>query len=48
MTTWNYRVGTYLFSYKKNFKDNKKLSKLKDERLFCIISVNIFINLLVF
>lgn len=38
--TWNYRIGTKVFSYKEKFKDiNKKLANRPDQRLFSIIEV---------
>lgn len=37
--SWNYRIGTHLFSYKEVFVDNPKLAKRKDQRLFSIIEV---------
>jgi len=36
--TWNYRIGTYIFSYKERFPDNKKMWEIPDERMFCLIS----------
>lgn len=39
MTSWNYRLATYMFSYKKTFPDNPKIWEYKDERLYKIISV---------
>jgi len=38
--TWNYRIGTKLFSYKKEFTGkNEKLATFPDVRLFSIIEV---------
>lgn len=38
--SWNYRIGTYMFSYKETFKDNSpKLAEMEDQRLFSIIEV---------
>lgn len=37
--SWNYRIGTHLFSYKEVFVNNPKLAKRKDQRLFSIIEV---------
>jgi len=37
--SWNYRVGTHVFSYKKVFTSNPKLAEMKDERLFSMIEV---------
>lgn len=37
--SWNYRIGTHVFSYKKTFVNNPELAKHKDERLFSIIEV---------
>ena len=36
--SWNYRVATYMFSYKKTFSKDNQLSKREDERLFKICS----------
>jgi len=37
--SWNYRIGTHVFSYKKAFVSNPKLAEMKDQRLFSIIEV---------
>jgi hypothetical protein len=40
--SWNYRIGTKLFSYKKEFEGkegNEKLAAMPDERLFSVIEV---------
>ena len=37
--SWNYRIGTFLYSYKDTFPDNPILSKKKDKRMFSIIEV---------
>lgn len=38
---WNYRIGTKLFSYKKEFEGkNEKLADRPDERLFSVIEVH--------
>lgn len=38
--TWNYRIGTKVFSYKKKFEEkNKDLAKFPDSRLFSIIEL---------
>ena len=37
--SWNYRIGTYVFSYKETFPNNPKLAENEDERLFSIIEV---------
>lgn len=37
--SWNYRIGTHVFSYKKAFVNNSKLAEMKDQRLFSIIEV---------
>lgn len=37
--SWNYRIGTHVFSYKQVFTDNPKLADQKDSRLFSIIEV---------
>ena len=37
--SWNYRVCTHMFSYKKAFVNNTKLAENKDERIFAIHSV---------
>jgi len=37
--SWNYRIGTHVFSYKKAFVNNPKLAEQKDRRLFSIIEV---------
>jgi len=37
--SWNYRIGTHVFSYKQVFTNNPKLAKMKDQRLFSIIEV---------
>ena len=37
--SWNYRIGTHVFSYKKAFVNNPKLSKMEDQRTFSIIEV---------
>lgn len=38
--TWNYRIATKLFSYKKEFEGkNEKMSEFPDERLFYVIEV---------
>ena len=37
--SWNYRVCTHVFSYKKAFTNNPKLSKMEDQRLFSIEEV---------
>ena len=37
--SWNYRIGTKIFSYKETFPDNDILSKHEDQRLFSIIEV---------
>lgn len=39
MNTWNYRLATYMFSYKKTYPDNPKMWDFKDERMYKIISV---------
>jgi hypothetical protein len=37
---WNYRIGTKLFSYKKEFEGkNEKMANFPNERLFSIIEV---------
>jgi hypothetical protein len=37
--SWNYRVCTHVFSYKKTFVNNPKLAEMKDQRLFSICEV---------
>ena len=37
--SWNYRICTHLFSYKKAFVNNKKMAENKDVRIFAIHSV---------
>ena len=38
--SWNYRIGTEIFSYKKTFEGkNEELAKHPDTRLFSLISV---------
>lgn len=37
--SWNYRIGTHLYSYKETFPDNPILSKKRDQRMFSIIDV---------
>jgi len=37
-STWNYRIGTYMYSYKAHFPDSPKFQEKEDERLFCVIS----------
>lgn len=38
--TWNYRIGTKMFSYKETFKKiNKALANHPDDRLFSIVEV---------
>jgi len=37
--SWNYRICTHVFSYKKAFANNSKLSENKDQRLFSIEEV---------
>lgn len=39
MDKWNYRVGTYMFSYKKAIGKDSKLADHPDERLYKIVSV---------
>ncbi len=40
MSWWNYRIGTKMYSYKKNFgKTNSELANQSDERLFSVIEV---------
>lgn len=35
---WNYRVGTYMYSYAKDYGEDSALGQHEDERLFGIIS----------
>lgn len=37
--SWNYRICTHLFSYKKTFMNNTKLAEMKDQRIFAIHEV---------
>lgn len=37
--SWNYRICTHLFSYKKAFVNNPKLAEQKDQRIFAIHEV---------
>jgi hypothetical protein len=37
--SWNYRLGTYIFSYKESFPDNEEFQKMENERLYKMLSV---------
>jgi hypothetical protein len=37
--SWNYRICTHVFSYKKTFVNNEKLASIEDQRLFSIEEV---------
>ena len=37
--SWNYRVCTRIFSYKKEFPKAPEMSKMEDQRIFSILEV---------